>query len=1171
MSSPSKVISPRKSPRNHRKSLAFLPSADKENGLSAGSMGRRKRAKSLDGTEDPTLSIPKKRRNESRIPTASGPPRGILKATYSNDDNHTVIGVMQVSLKEEPVSKPKPSRVMSRRVSFAPEATLHTFDIDSLDDASSQANSSAASTPRRSDDRSAAEQRPPLANLDQYNQLSPVSLRGVQDSVEQTADDSDDDAQFSDDDSEVEMEDATDVFDDETFNQIASSTSPFRAVQSPVGTVRAGKGSIFGSGLFSPKPARSQVNDNDDDQSEDDFNDDGETQTMEVTTAFGSISGNSNLTSAQDADEDEDQTMEVTRAVGWIEQPQMEEENDDDDNVTMDITRAGGFIVSKADTSVVQDDVTMDVTMDATRAIGSIQESHETEDSNADITMDVTRAVGFIEQDDNSVTMDVTCAVGVIEQPAVSDDEDDMDVTMEVTRAIGFIQPEVDSDEDVSRTEAMDVTRAIGSIQPKEADDTVAMDVTMAIGSIADNSSMPEEANGTSEDSHVATPKAIQSPQINRTPTRAGSATPRSSAKRSLVRTDSMGLSTPVKAPEGVQNSPGPSAISRKRKSLLESQILGQEFTGQNITIGTPEGRKLKNDINETLFNASSSNLQKRIQSLTPKKVVRSPVKSLVKSARKEVIAAIRSEEQEALAKRYSPLKNHASTPARSQTRLLSDLPAPVLRFDLAPKQPNTPSAKVPLVVERAEEMNEDDYVPLSLNEFLQMTSVQFLEGLNTKRRNTTMMQSCDLLSEKSFEDVVLSRQLHCPMLELYEFSCRELRKNIQEGNDLFERLESETLEENPNLFRQYLSASIDGQVAFCAQFKVIKTYARLLSKGVWYEWRSKLLDGVMNSLTKNQSALQKDIQDLQPKEKSVSLSLPEIRAKHSALKTKLERLRQRRNEVEGCDKDELLSAREMLTAEKAEVQSKQQVREELAASDQNLTRMVDEKRSGIESCNAGIAKAEAIVEENRGIDTDQTALIKDKLTLLGELYGWQVTSYADSLITLSLGDFVTVEISIAEERIVKTSFATSESPVISFFVSAIELLAKSLPSSKFLRSGSSLLLQYKAICREINWLENRYVSNIHLDNMALKIESEVFIRETLTKFRAKYQLSLDLTVPDFPAIHSIPTFELVYGSFDSLPRYACKSTDSTSTMSRGREMENGAECTNIIGAFAGF
>ncbi|KAK9383882.1 Spc7 kinetochore protein-domain-containing protein [Kockiozyma suomiensis] len=1204
MPSPSKV-SPRKSPRNHRQSLAFLPSNDKENTSNTLRLNRKKRAKSLDGSEDVTISVPKRSRNESRTPTARGPPRGILKASYANDDNHTVIGVMQVALKEEPAPKPKAdAKAMSRRVSFAPEATLHTFDIDNLDDSSSVGNSSAASTPRRSDKSNATNDRPPLADLEKFNQHSPVasvafraaesdgSFQRVSPGVwtpPRKSKEADDNSDELDDDSEVEMEDATDVFDD-VFDGQQAAAEP--ASSQNTFTPDEGRSNRFNASFFSPlgvkvrpiSPRIVNLIENDEDEEDDD----GNTQAMDITGVFGSISsGNRDTSPESDAEDEDDQTMDVTRAVGRIEARERstndddDDDDDDDDGVTMDLTTAIGLIQPKAQVDEDDDNITMEVT----QAVGSIRDFNEDEERTENMSMEVTRAVGFIQaQEDAGTTTGVASAIGEVNEQEVDENDDADNLTMEVTQAIGFIQPDESTEEQEGK--ASENIEVNNSISQAENEDTVAMDVTVAIGAISqglpDFETRSDNVFMESPEPRIIQGKSPSTPPLATTPVRSTSA-PRSG---SLVRSESITRNTPLlsiqnkllnsvtgsvskASPKGSPvGSPRSAEILQRRKSILENEVSMPEFNGQTISIGTPDGQKLKSDINETLFNFNTSSLQKRIQSLTPKKVIRTPVKSLMKSARKEVIAAMKSEEQEMLTKRYSPLKTRTGSPTKPSVRHLSDIPAPVLRLDSVVRVASTPTATSFSVADHPDE--EDGYIPLSLNEFLRMTSVQFLEGLNTKRRNTTFMQSRELITEQSFADTVLSRHLHCPMLELYEFSCRELRKNIQEGNELFDRLEAETLEENPSLFRQYLSASIDGQVSFCAQFKVIKNFARLQSKGVWYEWRSKLLDGVLNSLTKNLAALQKDDQELRAADSTVSPSLPEIRDKHSKLKAKLEQLRRRKNEVEDCDKDELLNAREKLKFAKLELEEKQAARSRVIAGDAQLNSLIDAKQSEVDTCKSGIARAETIISENRGIDTEQTEQLKDKLSLIGEMFGCRIVSYANGGVKLSLDDLATVDISIENEKVTNVSINGSDSPVISFFVAVISNLADSQSAGLFLRNSSHLLSQHKYVCNEIEWLKSRYVSNIKFENNSLLIDSEVFIREPATKMRVKYWLTFEESNSACPVIRCTSDLEPVYGSVDSLPRFACRPIESVLKSSTGRERMLEV-AGNSLGAFMCF
>jgi kinetochore protein Spc7/SPC105 len=70
--------------------------------------------------------------------------------------------------------------------------------------------------------------------------------------------------------------------------------------------------------------------------------------------------------------------------------------------------------------------------------------------------------------------------------------------------------------------------------------------------------------------------------------------------------------------------------------------------------------------------------------------------------------------------------------------------------------------------------------------------------------------------------------------------------------------IEQDTLEEQPLLFREYMSAPPELRRIMDSQFKLVKTWARHSAKGVWYNWRDQLLGGVMQTLQKNGDGLKK-------------------------------------------------------------------------------------------------------------------------------------------------------------------------------------------------------------------------------------------------------------------------------------------------------------------------
>ncbi|KAK9320649.1 Spc7 kinetochore protein-domain-containing protein [Lipomyces orientalis] len=1127
------TIMPR--PRN---SIAFGPQEDKEN--LKRDHNSRKRSKSLNSSDDITLPMLRKRtRAASRIPTA---PRGILKSSFSaSDDNHTVIGVMQVAVNDESIAQSNPpiSRNLSRRVSFAPEATLHTFELDREDTQSSSATSATAgSTPRseRFDSPTlAVSARSPLANLRLYSEPSPTSPhyaggslplkrssavvmtppRGPNSSATSDADDEDED--------EVEMEDVTDVFDDvfDISKNLFQQQSQAQQIQSVVGVH---------SPFFSPLAARAR-------------------SAASANLADMENVGNNGMNT---------EAMDITTAIGSIQKPNETVNSDDDADATMDVTRAVGFI----------EEETGERTMEITRPVGNIQ----------DLPINGEEE----EEDHKSIAMDVTQAVGSLQEVLSYHDEDGTEytsITMDVTKAIGAIQPVHPEEDDTGDSSmAMDVTSAVGTIKIGSVDDEDSgneecpMELTQVFSSASDSrlvssSCVPSETRLPASPS--ATPNLLKSKQSQPEESAASRKSPKLSSTplstRSLRRTPSIGSGSGTESPARLSHlqmlqfgaskivatpisSPRSADVLRRRRGLLESEVTVPVFDGRRLSIGTPESQKLKSEITQTLFSVSTSSLQKRIQSLTPKKAVRTPMKPPVSSARKHAIESMKSEEQEALSKIYSPLKTAAVTsPTRSSTKkpimFLSDAPVPIM---MEVEQPTNTGGKTPLCSHSpvVEPQEEHSYLPISLNEFLRMISIQFLEGLNTKRRNTTFLQPGGAISEPNFRVTVLSRQLHCPMLELFEFSCRELRKNIEEGKELFDRLESSIMDDKPELFRQYVSSSLDSQAAFCAQFKIIKSYARLQSKGVWYKWRSKLLDGVMHTLTKNTASLNDDCMKLKNNEQKLQSAISDIKSRHSTLKSRLEQLRKRKSEVAECNQEELQSARHNLSRIELDIERKMGIKRQLVNENMDLSYSLNARLSDITTRNESITTSEKIIKKHEGLDTVAIIATKDELELICKLFGWTIKNCGQDSLVLCLENELEIEVVVSNRSVCRISTTTSgSSPVNEFFINLLSGDLNDRQLSHLVRDISSIWHQKNHVRREIELMASHYVTEIQSDKSTLTLKPEIFIKEARTKLQLEYRLTADMTAP-CPSIHCETKANVVYGKVDETElskRLRCK------------------------------
>jgi kinetochore protein Spc7/SPC105 len=207
--------------------------------------------------------------------------------------------------------------------------------------------------------------------------------------------------------------------------------------------------------------------------------------------------------------------------------------------------------------------------------------------------------------------------------------------------------------------------------------------------------------------------------------------------------------------------------------------------------------------------------------------------------------------------------------------------------------------------------------------------------------------------------------------------SCRELKKYISEGRSIVREIEKETLEENPPLFREYISAAPDVRVLMDNQFKNVKTHARLLSKAMWYEWRTKLLDGLKIGLHKISQGMDADDKILRHQQEFLESILPPLAAKHGKLTEMESNLRSVAEELASCDQEELSEARQMLTSVETAIEVKRrmirELQEQLREKETIFAAALERKQSYLDD----IQEAEKIREACKGWSANEGLAFK--------------------------------------------------------------------------------------------------------------------------------------------------------------------------------------------------
>lgn len=464
--------------------------------------------------------------HKSKIPSRKSPPSGTVQGLeklpnpFHNDDPSSGTKValrteeeqqaaarereeMERAKLEKEIKDRREARrksLANRRVSFAAEATLHTFhEIEYMQDSTTSTDSTrrASSLAAQQPDASAESADPPSTPPEQAEDL-------VQDSLEDQRNLHQKNRRRS---SGISAMDYHNQDDLTLASSVYSSDSEATEGLTEVHEIDSDSGSdsdadgvtmdldadeMTGTSVASAMSARSG------------FTDDGN-DTLDDALRLASRRAEN-----QRVDDEEE---EIIPSFGWVkkpgqkpastsrEQPHPTHENGEDtDLMDMEITQAvGGIITSRDDT---QDDIPEEeMSMDVTRALGGIIPSRslakagelETDDGlgdNADATMELTRAIGGIrsglQMDDDATGYD-----------------DDEDLSMELTTVMGGVVSTKKPNPAKRRVSlarrrtlakedevTMDMTVGLGRIIPadnedeEQADDTMGMEMTTAVGRI---------------------------------------------------------------------------------------------------------------------------------------------------------------------------------------------------------------------------------------------------------------------------------------------------------------------------------------------------------------------------------------------------------------------------------------------------------------------------------------------------------------------------------------------------------------------------------------------------------------------------------------------------------------------------------------------------------------
>jgi kinetochore protein Spc7/SPC105 len=285
----------------------------------------------------------------------------------------------------------------------------------------------------------------------------------------------------------------------------------------------------------------------------------------------------------------------------------------------------------------------------------------------------------------------------------------------------------------------------------------------------------------------------------------------------------------------------------------------------------------------------------------------------------------------------------------------------------------------------------------ISLQEFLKMTNIQFIELSTTKRRHTmaptapsqTSQESPSSSNRACFAAAVTT----LPLLELYQHATRELKSYISTGRKIVRSIEQGTLEEQPALFREYVDARPDVKTVMDNQFRNGKANARLQSKEGWYAWRKQLVEGLRGGLDGIKAGMEEDANLLTQQEAILEGTVPTLAKQFGELEQEAQRLQQRVEDFESVDHDALKIARRQLESVDHDVAEKMIV---LGQLQQQMTDKTDALMAAHElktEFQGQIVEAERVQDECRGWKADGVRALKDRVDSIEKTTGWSLVT----------------------------------------------------------------------------------------------------------------------------------------------------------------------------------
>ncbi|KAM9935141.1 hypothetical protein OXX80_005280 [Metschnikowia pulcherrima] len=284
---------------------------------------------------------------------------------------------------------------------------------------------------------------------------------------------------------------------------------------------------------------------------------------------------------------------------------------------------------------------------------------------------------------------------------------------------------------------------------------------------------------------------------------------------------------------------------------------------------------------------------------------------------------------------------------------------------------------------------NDDWSVPeISLPGFLEEIGIKFYDDLEIATDVAARYQQSSFSGAAEYpKEAYYTANIRLPLLEVYELSCKELAAKIEQGKRLFDEVKERSSQNNPLLFKQYLSASPFEQTAMRAKFHLMKEYTKQQAKEVWYEWRKKLISNILQVYQNNLEVLENDKLILESGIEELELSFKSMIRDLKTVNADVKRFKEIQSNFQGLEIEDIKRMRARMADLNRSLFDHKRLIAANEKSINNLQQSINNRRISIDALKNQVREAEDELSKTKQFSSKEI----EELHISSQL--WQISA----------------------------------------------------------------------------------------------------------------------------------------------------------------------------------